>query len=322
MQRQQIPARRRRGFTLVELLVVIAIIGLLVSMLMPAVQRARESARRSSCINNLRQISIGTHNYLDSHHTFPSGWIQGDTEGYRYIVELTDPMLILSSDIDESVKGKWIMARWWSWQALILNYIDKQTLAINFQIPEKHSPFPNRELIQAHIETYVCPTAPLPKRTSQIPGYTSYRGNVGYWPEDSEPTWNGLFHGNSEIDDRDIIDGMSQTLMFGEAQYGMFWSDAYLVGVIKDEYGDPPFDRFLDTQPDNDAVQHRRLSGAQAQPPDEKLDMYSYGSFHGDVINFAYADASVHTLSKTINGKVFRAMCTRNGREPIGDFED
>ena len=67
---------RRRGFTLIELLVVIAIIGLLVSMLMPAVQKAREAARRSSCINNMRQLGIAAHNYLSSHRVFPSGFIQ------------------------------------------------------------------------------------------------------------------------------------------------------------------------------------------------------------------------------------------------------
>ena len=321
MRRQRTPPHSKRGFTLVELLVVIAIIGLLVSMLMPAVQRARESARRSSCINNLRQISIGIHNYLDSHRTLPSGWIEGRGEERRYVVKLTEPMLLLSPGSFDRIDAQWQMYQWWSWQSLILNYIDKQTLAIDFLQPEKHAPFPNRELIQAHIETYVCPTAPLPSRNSTIPGYSSYRGNRGYWPQDSAPQTNGLFHGNSQIDDRDIIDGLSQTVMIGEAQYGMFWSDSYLVARVKDEYGDPIFDRFYDENIDPFPT-CLDLEGRSADSPTAVIDMYSYGSFHGDVLNFAYADASVHTLSKTINGDIFRAMSTRNGREPIGDFNE
>src|SRR6187431_767815 len=94
--------RRRRGFTLIELLVVIAIIGVLVSLLLPAVQQAREAARRSQCKNNLKQIGLAMHNYHDVHNTLPPGYITGV------------PQNINASEISH-----------WSWGAFVLPQIDQ-----------------------------------------------------------------------------------------------------------------------------------------------------------------------------------------------------
>lgn len=132
----------RGGFTLVELLVVIAIIGLLVSMLLPAVQRARESSRRSSCTNNLRQISLATHNYLSGHRKFPSGWIEGPVEARRYLITFPEPIQMDSPEAKGPLNMAWLMSQWWSWPALILHEMDQPTAAIDFEQPEKHAPTP------------------------------------------------------------------------------------------------------------------------------------------------------------------------------------
>lgn len=171
-------------------------------------------------------------------------------------------------------------------------------------------------MIQTPIESYVCPTAPLPSRNDEVPGYNSYRGNIGYWPATSPPLNNGLFYGNSNLDDRDVIDGLSNTIMFGETQHGMFWSDAHQVARVKDELGDPMFDRLFQ-QPLPQFPVYLKLDGSSAPPVDVVISVVTFGSFHADVLNVAYADGSVRSTSKSIDGTAFRAMCTRNGREAI-----
>lgn len=227
------PGRRSRfGFTLVELLVVIAIIGVLVGLLLPAVQQAREAARRMSCSNNLKQIGLAFHNYADANKVFASG----------YIAKI--PQNITSSE-----------RSLWSWGAFILPYIEQGNL-YNYLQPgptllETHAGNPaGLQALQTPIATYRCPSDNGPAlnnfddRTSDNPTATTNEYNrhvtsngtnripialsnyvmVGNPSDSTTPIAFSAQYGppkgvgfqNSKVGFGDIPDGTSNTLLVGE----------------------------------------------------------------------------------------------------------
>src|SRR5436190_12071152 len=129
-------AALRRAFTLIELLVVIAIIAVLIALLLPAVQQAREAARRMSCKNNLKQYGLALHNYADTHGSLPSGhYFRGFWAGTRSF--------------------PYGGGTGFSWQSLILPYMDQAPLhnQFNFSVPIAHSSYPEAEKNEKLAET-------------------------------------------------------------------------------------------------------------------------------------------------------------------------
>ncbi|MCA8995787.1 MAG: DUF1559 domain-containing protein [Planctomycetaceae bacterium] len=326
------PAKRLRGFTLVELLVVIAIIGLLVSLLMPAVQRAREAARRNSCLNNIRQLGLACHNYLDSHRKFPSGWIEDPMSQICDIdvTPFTEPMIIplngnqggnnAQTTQQQAIIQDWAMGPHWDWHALILPQMEQSIIDINYGLPktdyvQQGNPDPidsNWEYIRVPLDAYVCPSASLPSGRPSNLGYSTYRGNMGAW-QDSDPNAplnNGMFFRNSSIDDRDITDGMSNTLLFGESLAG-FWADSYSCCARASD-SRPDFDYYWTGQP------FSPMGGGGCNNM-AQVHFFGFGSFHGDTANFCLADGSARSMAKNIDQQLFWALLTRNGREPISD---
>ncbi len=194
----------RRGFTLVELLVVIAIIGVLVALLLPAVQAAREAARRTQCANNLKQVVLAAHNYMDSMNCVP-------------------PFSCLPPP---GTTGSF-----WSLQARILPYLEQANLQdlIDFQYSYKdtvNAP-QHAEVTRMKIPTYVCPSeVQARERPSSSPTGPShfpltYGANVGTWMVFDPVTGrvgDGAFVVNQRLNDRAYVDGMSNTLAFAEVK--------------------------------------------------------------------------------------------------------
>ena len=183
----------RRGFTLVELLVVIAIIGILVGLLLPAVQMAREAARQTQCRNHLHQVGIALHAYHNMHRYLPIGCV--------------DSRVLRSG----SPKAKNI-----AWSAQLLPHIEQSSLyeQINFDLPYDH---PENQTAAKHkVATYLCPTA-IPRDPTY--GEITYGGLFGERLVDSEPD-DGVFLYDQRLAFRDCLDGLSNTLCVSEDVLG------------------------------------------------------------------------------------------------------
>lgn len=339
-----------RGFTLIELLVVIAIIAVLIALLLPAVQMAREASRRTQCRNNLKQIGLALQNYLSAHQVLPFG----KGVDYRSVLP-TAP----------------VYPRW-SAHSMILPEIEYANLynSMNFSFPPETPGMggviafmpayqnPQRENAnpcRTPIETFLCPSD-LPI-VGEWPGQNNYVGNQGGWlcdrsdapgaATDNSPaeTQTGVLYYLSRVRIADIVDGTSQTALFSEK--------------IRGQGGpDPRSDMFvMPHQTSRDATYQvcSNLVAPTATPLTSKYGwswvmgencctLYNHvatpnrltcggtgfpgtmtnmamqvppSSRHPGGVNVAMCDGSVRFVSDAVNLDIWRAIGTRNGQEPL-----
>jgi len=323
--RKNVPETRqspRRGFTLIELLVVMAIIAMLAALLLPAIQRAREAARRSQCVNNLKQIVLAAHNYESSFRSFPPGWVE-DLEAAINLPDIANANVAFNEDaiipVDSVANNgapatqyaltEWELSPWWGWQALILAEMDQTTININYNLL-KLSP-DSKQASTIPIESYVCPSASLPSNRPGGLGYSTYRG-VGGYTEGSRSVKpftrlfkGGIFGQNSSNRFNDIKDGTTNTLMFGEASFG-FWADSHSAVSGVSESSDR-----------NAPVIFHNGKNFDGEPEINQAVYLTFGSWHDDIIHFALADGSTKSMSKNIDANLFRQLCVRNDGERI-----
>lgn len=292
--------RRLSGFTLVELLVVIAIIGILVGLLLPAVQMAREAARRMQCSNNLRQLGIAVHNYESAYKRLPVGWVslrQSGEPGWGWaaallpfaeagnVFNLIDPRISIEDPMHAGVRSTVIST------FLCPSDVSENTFEISEGNGHTHGPFNN---FQRPIDL------DEPGHKLFVVAKSNYIGMFGTFElEDSPYAGDGIFFGNSRIRFQDVQDGLSNTLMVGER--GSFLGRSVWVGNIAEAL-----------EP------HARIVGvADHGPNDAHAHFEDFSSFHPAGVNFLSADSSVAFLPNSIDIQVYQAMATRAGNETI-----
>jgi prepilin-type N-terminal cleavage/methylation domain-containing protein/prepilin-type processing-associated H-X9-DG protein len=293
--------KSRSAFTLIELLVVIALIAVLIGLLLPAVQKVRESASRIQCKNNLHQIGIALHAYHDRMGAFPAG--------YR-----SD----LASDGSEQGPG-------WGWAAALLGEVEQDNLARQIDFTHTVADPANAAARTAFLKVFWCPsdrrveTFPVADANGQSLGdvphgnYVAVNGNGGVTDHASDN--DGVFLRNRRFRIADITDGLSNTLFIGERCTSMSyttWTGA-VPGAVVPSQRDPE-------GVEGAAALVLAHCGPHLPNNPDVTDADAVASFHPQGVNFLLGDGSVRSLNNTIAVAVYDALATRAGGEPVGDF--
>ena len=294
---------QRRAFTLVELLVVIAIIGILIALLLPAVQAAREAARRMQCMNNCGNIGKGLHNYISTHKSFPPGAGGGGTN--------------------------------WSWSALILPFMEATQSLANCDFDYGYNVTQNRDATRTFIPVYHCPCAPEHELMSCCIGIVGGNGytaeedtaetnysaigtheRVSYGRKSANETWaeddTGVMHIGETHKPRDVTDGLSHTAIVSE--------------YVRNE-ADPHKTRYPNYCPSKKCFMGKFWASENVITSGYGInggtDYYTSAiqSMHPSGASFVFGDGHVDFLSQEMDQEILEMMTTRAGGEIIPEYE-
>lgn len=333
--------KRRSGFTLIELLVVIAIIAILIALLLPAVQQAREAARRTQCKNNMKQIGLALHNYHDVYRMFPSGWYSTpDGSG---------------GDVNQIAA--------WSWTAMILPYMDQAPL-FNLldvgrtpmeEIFESPTPAAHVDKLAAMRQSYqafLCPSDVAPNLNEGRPypqsrrdtaiATTHYVGSLGSWTMNSDDRGRGFFSDGvlgKPIRIRDITDGTTNTIAVGERRWTYTAADgsqrlaraATLFGVTRtNNSGRGRSDACFSGRPriNFDGLRENRarrglssnhVGGVQVTLGDGSVRFISENIDH-ELGGGAPGDSAYQRSQTRATDSTYERLLNREDGEPVGEF--
>ena len=301
----------RSGFTLIELLVVIAIIAILIGLLLPAVQAAREAARRAQCVSNLKQVGLALAIYEGAQRVLPPGYVS------NFKADGTD------------------IGPGWGWAAMILPQLEQAPIfaALNFSLAVE-SPA-NLSARLPIVSVFLCPSDQVGaswtawmrdssgNRTKAICDVAPANHVAMFGITEPGINGEGLFFRNSAVALRDVLDGTSQTIAVGERSHKL--GEATWTGAVTDAILFPP-------PGDNDGIGRPRTENASGMvlghagerkgPGDPTSDVNQFFSLHaGRGVNFLFIDGHVAFLKATMNYKTYFALATRAGGEVIsGDY--
>jgi len=334
---------RRRGFTLIELLVVIAIIAVLIALLLPAVQSAREAARRSQCVNNLKQIGLAIHNYHSTHNGMPpakiySGSCQWSNGGQGLVLNTT-MLTMLLSNLEQTA-----MYNAYNFSQASSNAAWETSMAANSVGPGNTnvlgSALVNTTVISSMIATFWCPSDDQPQVVNDSNTATSnpywrqfamrgnYLANAAYYTDYDCPGGNninlpiryrrGAFFNDLSTSLSDIKDGSSNTFLVGESvqihqstSYGPYWGE----GAHTSTHGrilPPSVATYWQTLP-NSPGSNPCTTGSNCYPY-----AWVFSSVHSGGLNMAMADGSVKFIRNSISPVTWWGLATIYGGEVIG----
>lgn len=319
----------RRGFTLIEVLVVIAIIGLLVALILPAVQAVREAARRTQCRNNLKQMGLALHNYHESHATLPPGYLFAGP----IPASAPSPAVPFSPAIGRMFDGLPLpppvpppQDPGWNWFTMLLPHLDQASLYRQIDLSQSVRSPVNADKVTRSLSLVTCPsdsgcgvftvlqidgTALADASTTSYVAVFGKYGLINTNPD----TGDGAFQRNSRIRSQDIRDGLSQTIVVGE-RAALFtkapWAGVMTTGTVQTTPGAPVYTSTIEQSPCMTLARigSRTLNDRFSEP-------YDFFSAHNAQVFFLFADGTVRGIGSGVDLEILHSLATRSGNERV-----